>query len=117
VTPAALATVLRQLTALQRLYLSDTSLSAAAARHVHDDTDGVVELVHAVLSLQQLSAVNVYMHVRLQGDWQDMAAAQQLNGKIWQWPYHMGARAEDVAVHVTHYRQDVCILQMATVRK
>jgi hypothetical protein len=32
VTPAALATVLRRLTALQRLHLLDTSLSVAAAR-------------------------------------------------------------------------------------
>jgi hypothetical protein len=136
VTPAALATVLGRLTALQRLHLSDTSLSAAAAGlaalpacAVHDDTDGVVRLVHTVGSLRQLSALNVHMHVRLQGEWQDMAAAhvqllnvqlcsctavQQLNGKTWQWP--AGARAEDFAVHVTHFRDEICTLQIYTVR-
>jgi hypothetical protein len=113
VTPAALATVLRQLPALQRLQLSARSRSESAATHAHDDTDGVVELVQAVGRMQQLSAVSVQMRVRLQDDWQDMAAAQQLNGKIWQWP--PGAGAEDFAVNVTHDGADMCTLHMHTV--
>jgi hypothetical protein len=125
VTPAALATVLRQLTALQRLQLSDTRLGASAARRcddehcvcgwpAHDDTDGMVQLVQAVGSLQLLSDVGVDMRVRLQDDWQDMAAAQQLNGKIWQWP--PGAGGEDLAVNVTHDHDDICTLHMHTIR-
>jgi hypothetical protein len=67
-SPAGLAVVLQQLTALQRLFLREHNYTAAsdAVESAADEREGLVKLVQAVGGLQQLFAVRVRMRVRLQ---------------------------------------------------
>jgi hypothetical protein len=96
VTVAQLAALLRRLTALQCLHLYRDTAAAGSGQseEVCDDINAITELLQAICSLQQLSAVGASVYVKLPD-----AAVTQLNGSLPQ--LLRGAVAQGCVVSVT----------------
>jgi hypothetical protein len=96
VTVAQLAALLQRLTALQCLHLYGDTAAAGSGQpeEVCDDSNGIRELLQAICSLQQLSAVGVRLYVKLPD-----AAVTQLNDSLQQ--LLRGAVAQGCVVSIT----------------